>query len=248
MQTTSPQVTVDDLFLELDHIFVCTTKEADSISVLQKVGLHCSNQQVQHIKHGTASKIIFFENTYLELIWIEDKDLIEQQSAQTSIQTLTRLHKQHTGASPFGVGLRRKSEQSKVVSDSSLSCAQSMRCLGWATPTHKSISFAAENFVNQQEPFCFIVPDCIALTAWLDPSLTTHQQLISHPLGVRKLTSVNITINSDKDLTDAMSLLCTHSAVTIERGEFPLLELTFDEGVREKKVDVRPFLPILLKY
>ncbi|MEH2049423.1 hypothetical protein [Nostoc sp.] len=46
-----------------------------------------------------------------------------------------------------------------------------------------SISFAAENLVNQQEPFCFIIPDSITLTAWLDPSLTAHQKLISHPLG-----------------------------------------------------------------
>lgn len=233
---------MDDFFLEVDHIFVCTTKEAESISVLQELGLHCSNQPVRHVKHGTASKIIFFENSYLELIWIEDKHLVEQQSVQTGIQTLTRLHKQHMGASPFGVGLRRKPDPSKVVSDSSLYWAESMRA------SHKSISFAAENFVNQQEPFCFIIPDCIALTAWLYPSLTAHQQLISHPLGVRKLTSVKITINSDKDLTDAMSLVCTNSAVTIERGESPLLELTFDEGVREKKLDVRPFLPILLKY
>nr|MDZ8038018.1 VOC family protein [Nostoc sp. CreGUA01] len=239
---------MDDFFLEVDHIFVCTTKEAQSISVLQQLGLHCSNQLVQHVKHGTASKIIFFENSYLELIWIEDKHLAEQQSIQTDIQTLTRLHKQHSGASPFGVGLRRKLDRSKVASDSNLHWVESMRCLGWATPTHKSISFAAENFVNQQEPFCFIIPDCIALTAWLDPSLTAHQQLISHPLGVRKLTSVKITINSDKDLTDAMSLVCTHSLITIERGESPLLELTFDEGIREKKLDARPILPILLNY
>lgn len=32
-----------------------------------------------------------------------------------------------------------------------------------------------------------------ALTAWLDLSLTAHQKLISHPLGVKKLTSVKIT-------------------------------------------------------
>ncbi|MHC5779064.1 hypothetical protein [Nostoc sp.] len=111
-----------------------------------------------------------------------------------------------------------------------------------------SISFAAENLVNQEEPFCFMIPDSIALTAWLAPSLTAHQKLISHPLGVKKLTSVKITTNSNKHLTDAMSLLSTHSAVAIERDKSPLLELTFDEGIREKNLDARPILPILLKY
>ncbi|MEH2262942.1 hypothetical protein [Nostoc sp.] len=89
-----------------------------------------------------------------------------------------------------------------------------------------SISFAAENLVNQEKPFCFMILDCIALTAWLTPSFTAHQKLISHPLGVEKLTNVKITINSDKHLTDAMSLLSTHSPVAIERGESPLLELS----------------------
>ncbi|WP_375476983.1 VOC family protein [uncultured Nostoc sp.] len=241
MQTTSPQVSVDDFFLEVDHIFVCTTKDAESISVLQELGLHCSNQAVQHFKQGTASKIIFFENTYLELIWIEDKHLVEQQSVHTGVHTLSRLHGQHTRASPFGIGLRRKFNHGNLRSHSNLYWSEWMR-------SQVSISFAAENLVNQKEPFCFMIPDSIALTAWLDPSLTAHQKLISHPLGVKKLTSVKITINSDKHLTDAMSLLSTHSAVAIERGESPLLELTFDEGIREKNLDARPILPILLKY
>ena len=241
MQTTSPQVSADDFFLEVDHIFICTTKDAESISVLQELGLHCSNQAVQHFKQGTASKIIFFENTYLELIWIEDKHLVEQQSVHTGVHTLIRLHGQHTRASPFGVGLRRKFNHGNLRFHSNLYWSEWMR-------SQMSISFAAENLVNQEEPFCFMIPDSIALTAWLDPSLTAHQKLISHPLGVKKLTSVKITINSDKHLTDAISLLSTHSAVAIERGESPLLELTFDEGIREKNLDARPILPILLKY
>ncbi|MEH2178726.1 VOC family protein [Nostoc sp.] len=241
MQTTSHQISADNFFLEVDHIFICTTKGAESISVLEQLGFYCSHQVVQHVKQGTASRIIFFENTYLELIWVEDKHLVEQQSELTDIHMLTRVRGQHPEASPFGIGLRRRSDQSKLVSDSTLYWAECMQ-------GQISISFAAENLVNQKEPFCFVIPDCIALTTWLDPSLTAYQQLISHPLGVRKLTSVKITINSDKDLTDAMSVLCTHSHVTIERGKVPLLELTFDEGIREKNLDARPILPILLKY
>ena len=179
MQTTSPLVSVDDFFLEVDHIFVCTTKDAESISVLQELGLHCSNQAVQHFKQRTASKKIIFENTYLELIWIEDKHLVEQQSVHTGVHTLSRLHGQHTRALPFGVGLRRKFNHGNLRSHSTLYWSE------WMRP-QMSISFAAENLVNQEEPFCFMISDSIALTAWLDPSLTAHQKLISHPLGVKK--------------------------------------------------------------
>ncbi|MBE9049100.1 hypothetical protein IQ243_01490 [Nostocales cyanobacterium LEGE 11386] len=242
MQTTSPDISADDFCLEVDHIFICTTQGAESVSILQELGLYCSNQLVQHVKQGTASKIFFFENIYLELIWIEDKYIVEQQQSELiDLHQLTRIRGQYTGASPFGIGLRRKSDQSNLVLPSSLYWAEWMR-------TQMSINFAAENLANQEEPFCFIIPDCIALTTWLNPSLTAHQQLISHPLGIKKLTNVKITINSDKDLTNAISLLCINNAVTIERGESPLLELTFDQGIREKNLDARPILPILLKY
>ncbi|MCG6136125.1 MAG: hypothetical protein MET45_15990 [Nostoc sp. LLA-1] len=241
MQTTSTDISADDFCLEVDHIFICMKQAAESVSVLQELGLYCSNQLVQHVNQGTASKIFFFENFYLELIWIEDKYTVEQQQSElTDVHQLTRIRGQYTGASPFGIGLRRKSNQSNLIPHSSLYQAELMR-------TQMAINFAAENLAHQEEPFCFIMPDCIALTTWLDLASTAHQQLISHPLGIKKLTNVKITVNSDKDLTNAISLLCINNAVTIERGETPLIELTFDQGMREKKLDARPTLPILLK-
>ncbi|MFN6571997.1 VOC family protein [Dendronalium sp. ChiSLP03b] len=241
MQTTSLQMSTNDFFLEVDRIFICTAKGAESVSVLEELGFYCSNQLVQHVEQGTASRIIFFENTYLELIWVENRHLVKQQSVHVGVHILNRFHGQHIGVSPFGIGLRKKSDDSSLVFRSTSNWTELI-------PEQMSISFATENLENQKEPFCFVIPDCIALTTWLDPSLTAHQQLISHPLGVKKLTNVKITVNSDKDLTDAMSVLCTHSAVTIERGKSPLLELTFDEGIRDKNLDARPILPILLKY
>jgi hypothetical protein len=107
---------------------------------------------------------------------------------------------------------------------------------------------AAENLARVEEPICFVIPDSIALTTWLDHSLDAHQQLISHPLGVRTLTGIKITLNSDKELTNAVSLLDCNGIVTIERGTAPLLELTFDSGTKAKILDARPMLPIQLRY
>ncbi|GAA6624138.1 VOC family protein [Scytonema sp. NUACC26] len=241
MLTSSPQVSVNSFILEVDHIFVCTTKYVAEALVLQELGLHCSSCLVRRVEQGTASRIIFFENTYLELIWVEDERAFERHFGCNGIHTLARFDWQRTGASPFGFGLRSKFRTAK----SPLSFRQ-RRIEN--TRSDLSVRFATPNVVSLEEPICFVIPNSIALTTWFNASLPEHQQLISHPLGVNKLTGVKVTVSSDRSLSRAISLLCLHGIVTIEKGTSPLLELTFDSEIRGKILDARPILPILLKY
>jgi hypothetical protein len=228
---------VNDLLLEVDHLVIYVSEGSTSVSVLQEFGLHCSSRRVQRPEQGTASQIIFFENAYLELIWVEDERAVEEYAARTGFDILKRTRWQQTRASPFGVGLRCESG----TVDQKQYWAEWMR-------SHTYINLAAENLARVEEPLCFVIPDSIALTTWLDCSIEAHQQLISHPLGVRTLTGIKITLNSDKELTNAVSLLDRNGIVTIERGTAPLLELTFDSGTKAKILDARPMLPIQLRY
>ncbi|GAB1541389.1 VOC family protein [Scytonema sp. NUACC21] len=241
MLTPSLQVSVDNFLLEIDHIFVYTTKCAVNDSVFQELGLHCSERLVQRVEQGTASRTIFFENAYLELIWVEDEYAFEQHSAYTGIHTSARLDWQHTGASPFGIGLRSKFETAKSPLSLRQRRVESM-------PADLLVRFAVPNLASLEEPICFVVPNSIALTAWLDCSLSAHQQLLSHSLGVNKLTGVKVTVTDNGSLSHAISLLCLHGIIDIERGTSPLLELTFDSQMRGKILDARPILPILLRY
>lgn len=228
---------VNDLLLEVDHLVVYVSEGTTSVSVLQEFGLHCSSRRVQRPEQGTASQIIFFENAYLELIWVEDEQAVEEYAARTGIDILKRTRWQQSRASSFGVGLRYASG----TADQRKYWVEWMR-------SHTYINLAAENLASLEEPLCFVIPDSIALTTWLDRSLEAHQQLISHPLGVRTLTGVKITVNSDKELTNSVSLLDRNGIVAIKRGTSPLLELTFDGGAKGKILDARPMLPILLRY
>lgn len=228
---------VNDLLLEVDHLVVYVSEGSTSVSVLQEFGLHCSSRRVKRPEQGTASQIIFFENAYLELIWVENERAVEEYAARTGIDILRRTRWQHSRASPFGVGLRCESG----TADQRKYWVEWMR-------SRTYINLAAENLAKEEEPICFVIPDSIALTTWLDRSLEAHRQLISHPLGVRTLTGVKITLNSDKELTNAVALLDRNSIVAIERGTTPLLELTFDGGTKGKILNARPMLPILLRY
>lgn len=229
MKTQSP-TRAEDFLLEVDRVFVYTTAKGEVISALEEIGFNCPNCLVRNAKRGTISHIVFFENAYLELLWIEDEKTVEQCEAQRDIRIVARSHWQQTGASPFGLGLRCKADLPELEN------------------LNPFIHFAAENLSSTGEPVCFVVPDFITLTSWLDCTSKKHQQLVSHPLGVKNLTNVEITINNYKELTETLKMLARNGVVTIVRGMYPLLELTFDNGVKGRVLDVRPVLPILFKY
>ena len=92
--------------LELDHVFVATTADeaAGAIGAIEAFGLQCGGRFV-HAGQGTANACFFFENAYLELLWIRD----ERETRTAAVAPLTlaeRLRWRETGASPFGVGVR----------------------------------------------------------------------------------------------------------------------------------------------
>ncbi|HHP7243210.1 MAG TPA: hypothetical protein ACFE0H_00845 [Elainellaceae cyanobacterium] len=229
-----------DSLLEVDHLFICIAEEVD-ISVLQEAGLRCSNYTVRRGGQGTASRLILFENAYLELIFVEDEGVAAQTSQRTGIDLLARSHWQHTHCSPFGVGLRRKSNMAHLAA-----CFQQSRIE--PIPRDPQIHFATDNRVNQAEPLCFLIPDCIAFTQWLDPTSDAHQYLLTHPLGINQLTDINITIDSTRTLTPTIAMLSQSCLVSIEQGMVPLLELVFDAGKQAQRLDLRPRLPVLLRY
>lgn len=229
-----------DSLLEVDHLFICVSGEA-ALSVLRDVGLRCPNYTARRVDQGTASRLILFENAYLELICIEDERVAAQTPRRTGIDMLGRSRWQHTQFSPFGVGLRCKVDAANLTAHSKRSRAKQIQ-------QDPSIHFASDNRANKAEPLCFVIPNSIALTQWLDRTSDAHQYLLAHPLGVKQLTDIKITIDSVKNLTSTVSMLCHSNLVEIGQGMAPLLELVFDEGGQGQCLDLRPSLPVLLRY
>lgn len=244
MTTQLLMVNRDHTLLEVDHLQIYTGGDLPNIFALQGLGLNNANQIVRREAQGTASTLFFFENAYLEMIWIEDEIAFRHYSAQTRMNLLERSQWRQTGASPFAIGLRPKVSE-HFHSDSSMDDHKFSAESGYR---ETKINFSAENLVAIQEPICFTIPHYIALTNWLDSSNENHQQFITHPLGVKRLTGVKIKINTHLALTNAVSLLEDDGIITIERGISPLLELTFDENANDKVVDFRPIIPIQLRY
>jgi hypothetical protein len=91
---------------ELDHVLVWSSVGAPEAERLVAFGLTEGSPNV-HAGQGTANRRFFFCNAMLELIWAHDE---AEAQAGTAARLGLRARWRHgeTGASPFGLCLRRR--------------------------------------------------------------------------------------------------------------------------------------------
>lgn len=238
-----------DFPLERDHIFVWVSEEAPEAAALEKLGLYTDRRVNKHTGQGTASIVFYFENAYLELIWVDDEGVAAKKDNEAgggAVHMVERSRWRQTGASPFGVGLHGRAGVTDAIP-----FATRKYWAEWMKPD-TFIEFATSSS-NAREPMCFVVPEYIAVpppekVRSLLESRPEARKLFAHPLGARELTAVKITVSGVRRLSTTASLLSENGVVTFEKGKTPVLELTFDGGSRGKTLDARPTLPLILKY
>ncbi len=222
--------------LELDHVIVFVSNGAPEREALHALGLEGWGGDTDHQGLGTASTAFFFDNTYLELSWVVDENLAKQRFGQAGLDIPMRVRWRETGASPFAIGLcwRRPDAANTIPFPTKQVATDSM-------PPGIFIHLNAD---HPAEPACIIVPENLEVTF---RSFKHKIPRMNHPLGVRKLTNIRITTNTDEIRSPAARLVSQHGIVTIEPGSAALMELTLDGGAQGKSVDARPVLPTVIK-
>ncbi|MBE7215258.1 hypothetical protein MK852_08775 [Shewanella benthica] len=266
ISNAKPQKSETDFPLEHDHILIWVKGAPEAIA-LQQFGFTTDGKVHQHRGQGTSSISFYFNNAALELIWIDDEDIAAKKDIEIGNQVLSRYKWRETGASPFGVGLRRRADihndipfptqkyradwmQPKTYIEFAISSPPSITA---SAATDSSSNNALSHTVIANEPMYFVVPDYMASPSaetWLsifenNPEL---QKLFVHPIDVKNLTNVEITINNVDQLSPTASLLTKNGIVQVMKGDSHRLLLTFDDGLQGKMLDVRPILPVLIKY
>src|SRR5882724_5359721 len=90
---------------ELDHILVvCPAGAEVAARALHRVGL-TEGSRNHHEGQGTACRRFFFENVYLELLWVSDPDEAQSEPARRT-RLWERWSRLPQGACPFGIVLR----------------------------------------------------------------------------------------------------------------------------------------------
>ncbi|NEQ98549.1 MAG: VOC family protein [Cyanothece sp. SIO2G6] len=237
---TQSLVAVGDSLLEIDHIFVCVDVEPDPREFSQ-LGLLCSERVIRREEQGTASRLIFFNNVYLELVWIENPQQAEIYAMRSGVDYLARSQWRVSRFCPFGIALRHSE-----VRDSSAE-------LGIFEQTSSAIDevirLASSNLVAQWEPLCYIIPSAIALTTLFAHAQSMQGQLTNHALGIQHLTHTSLAIQHSGTLTSPISMLSMEEIVELKREQPFELILTFDSHRQGQCLSLASLnLPITLKY
>lgn len=218
--------------VETDHVFVFVstgaTIEADSLG---SAGFIVGTQVSTHTGLGTASRSMMFENGYLELIWWDPEVSVSAENREMVASWKA------AGVSPFGLGLRR------VGGGRDYGVPATPQTWEWMEPG------SSMDILNQpSEPHAFrifVVPEYMAVPAWIDQVRQQAPGLLAHPNGARRLTGLEIHGPAQHNAVAARSLQIPGLRVVDDRE--PLLVLELDGAAQGVTLDLRPTLPVVIR-
>jgi hypothetical protein len=222
--------------LEVDHVFILTAPMAtEERAAVEAAGFAIGSHVAKHPGAGTASVGVLFANAYLELLWLDSSVSVENEQAKEVERMRERAAWRSTGASPFGVGLRRTA----AAPDNLPIGAEEFRA-PWLRPGTSILTVRDA----AASPMLFIVPRYVALDAWVAKARVSEPESFKHKAGVERLTRVTLA-GPYQAPPDAIARIAELQFVDSPDHR---LELTFDAGRRRKRVDVRPTLPLVLVF
>jgi len=211
----------------LDHVFVCCDVGAErEAAALAALGLREGSGNT-HPGQGTACRRFFFENAYLELIWVGDP--AEAQSPMVlPTQLWERWSQRAAGACPFALIFRPSDGEDRPTFETWPYRPSYM-------PPGMSIDVARD--VRLTDPALFYL-------SFQKGTPRGGQEPLEHALPLKRLTSVAVH-GPGSGRSPACQSLAEAGLVSFAKGDTHRLELRFDdEGLGE--VDLRPALPLQL--
>ena len=222
------------MLLELDHVFVCAPNGEADAEPLIRFGLRPGAARV-HQGQGTANLVFCFDNAYLEVLWLHDDTEVNSPVVRpTSLPQ--RLHWPVTGACPFGVALRQRTDAGDV---SQLAAWEyEAPFLGGGA----TIPVLTPRFAHQ-EPLMFISP------ARIRPADYPGKRVeLEHRDGRHMLTGVRVCVPKALVLSSGLEEIQRISLVKITREETYRLELEWDGARLGEAMDFGPTLPLSFRW
>ncbi len=220
-------------------MFILAGPEArDERAALQAAGFTIRGTVATHAGGGTASVGLLFANAYLELLWVDPSVTVDPSRAQAWETVRRRAAWRSTGASPFGVGLRRAPGASDELPVGVTRYSAPWMRPGTAIETVSDVPAA---------PALFVVPRDIALDAWVQELRQREPEAFRHAAGVERLTRV-VVAGPIRLAPSATALLRDVPGLQVREEPKHRLELTFDDGRRNKQADLRPRLPVVVNF
>jgi hypothetical protein len=215
----------------LDHVFVLCAEGAPEAAALTGLGFREGSGNT-HPGQGTACRRFFFEHLYLELAWV--RDAAEARSADAlPTRLFERWSLRESRASPFGVILRSAGPDPGEPPFPTWPYRPSYLPAGFA------IDVAVGTRLSEPELFYFRQPRRPEDLAH-EPRTPTQARLA--------VAAVTIGIPEPGPRTEALRAVEAAGFVSFKAAAQHLLEIDFGPEPRGNAADLRPGLPLVLRY
>lgn len=217
--------------IALDHAFICCAVGAPEAAALLRLGLKESSPNT-HPGQGTACRRFSFANAYLELFWVSDAD-----EATSDLVRPTRLSERWSGrqkgACPFGIILRPDPPGDHDPPFET-----------WAyhpgyLPPELAIELAVGTPIGEPELFYM---------RFARPREFVGREPTEHAIPLNAITSVTIGTPAPGPRSAPAQSLESAGILAFRPAEEYVLTLAFDGAASRQAADLRPELPLVLRW
>lgn len=217
----------------IDHIFFFSDSFAPEQSYTEQHGFNRRVGWNTHTGQGTTGRFIYFDNVYLEYLWIDDAEAAENNipSANSDFNARNRW-REDPSISPFGIGLRDLREGEAREFETSVYTAEWMR--------GNFELYPAENAPDITEPWVFFLPNAITSNArdrLVSQDRSTRS--IDHPNGARVVTAVTMYLPYGQIPSRTLQILVDDGLLTILHDEEHRIEIELDDAAQGRSIDMR---------
>lgn len=215
---------------EVDHIFITVTPGAPEVDRLLARGLE-EGPPNRHPGQGTACRRVFFQDRYLEFLWLEDRnEAASELVAPTGLEARAGLA---AGASRVGIALRRVP----------------------GTPTDDGIPLETWPYRPAYLPEGMALPVATPPGALAEPLVfflpwerAWEPRLGPHPNGVGRVTGLTLTLPEDIRSAPVPRWLESVAGLTVVPGDRERVTVELEGGSRGESVDLQPAAPLRLHW
>jgi hypothetical protein len=232
--------------LKFDHVWLMVTPNAPERAALERAGFRISPVVNRHEGQGTASVTVEFYNAFLELMWPDPTVAVAPGSERAVEKFRQRMLWRTSGWCPIGIGLRPTGATNTPLPLPTWS----------VTPAWLRPGSAIEILTPRDDttsPSLFLSPKYLAVDESANRKAARRSSkaaaIFKHPIGVERMTAIRLVSPRAYNPIEALTYLQNAGIIAFDRGgDQWVVELTFDDGRKRKTKDLRPELPLLIRY
>ncbi|HWW62171.1 MAG TPA: VOC family protein [Thermoanaerobaculia bacterium] len=226
----------------LDHYLIFVSRDAPERAVMEQAGFRVAPGLNEHEGQGTASITFEFENSFVELVWPDERVAVAPELGRAFEKFKSRSAWRTSGWSPIGIALHRVGPPVPLpVPSWSVSAP-------WMAPGTSLEVLTARD--DTKSPSVSVHPGAVSE----DPARDIGRRelraagAMNQPNGVKRVTAARIIMPADYQPVAALTYLQSTRVLALGRGDAWTLELTFDRGAQGRMRDFRPELPLKVIY